>query len=92
MRVNCGMNYQNLLNSIKVELLSDTFSIYHDEDYREENVDVELCAVVNKVGKDIEPFKFRCTEPVPYNGLYYGLWKFFKYCSCISHICKMVTK
>lgn len=49
----------------RVELLSDTFSIYHDEDYREENVDVELCVVVSKAGKDIEPFKFRRTEPVP---------------------------
>lgn len=49
----------------KVEIQSDTFSIYHDEDYREENVDVELCAIVSKVGKDIEPFKFRSTEPIP---------------------------
>lgn len=49
----------------RVELSNDIFSIYHDEDYREENVDVELCVVVSKAGKNTDPFKFRYTEPVP---------------------------
>lgn len=48
----------------KIEYSGNTFSIYHDEDYREENVDVELCVAVNKVGQDIDGFKFRHTEPV----------------------------
>lgn len=48
-----------------IDLLKDTFSIYHDEDYREENVDVELCAKVSKAGQDINDFKFYDTKPVP---------------------------
>lgn len=48
-----------------IDLSEDTFSIYHDEDYREENVDVELCAKVNKSGQDIGSFKFYYTNPVP---------------------------
>lgn len=44
---------------------NDTFSIYHDADYKEENVDVELCAVVNKAGPEEPPFQFRHTDPVP---------------------------
>ena len=49
----------------KIEISNDAFTIYHDEDYREENVDVELCASVNKAGQDTGSFKFRHTEPVP---------------------------
>lgn len=49
----------------KIELTSNTFSIFHDEDYREEQVDVELCVVVQNKGNDIRPFRFRHTEPVP---------------------------
>lgn len=48
-----------------IDLSEDTFSIYHDEDYREKNVDVELCAKVNKSGQDIGGFKFYYTNPVP---------------------------
>lgn len=48
-----------------IEITGDCFSIYHDEEYKEENVDVELCAIVRKTGKDIDPFKFRNTEPIP---------------------------
>lgn len=49
----------------KIEILSNNFSIYHDPEFREQNVDIELCAPVNKAGKNIEPFRFRITEPVP---------------------------
>lgn len=42
-----------------------TFSIYHDTEYKEENVDVELCAPVQKKLADIEGFVFRDTEPIP---------------------------
>lgn len=48
----------------KIDISDQTFSIYHDEDYRENNVDVELCAIVSKIGKETDDFKFRCTEPV----------------------------
>lgn len=48
-----------------LDLSEETFSIYYDEDYREENVDVELCAKANKAGQDTESFKFYYTKPVP---------------------------
>lgn len=41
------------------------FSIYHDQDYRERDVDVELCAPVKKLGKAWGELHFRCTEAVP---------------------------
>lgn len=49
----------------KIEIESDTFSIYHDTDFKEQNVDIELCVPVKKTGKSTEPFRFRMTEPVP---------------------------
>lgn len=48
----------------KIEITDEAFSIYYDEDYREENVDVELCAVVKRAGQDSGLFHFRQTEPV----------------------------
>ena len=44
----------------------NTFSIYHDEDYREKQVDVELCVLTDEIGPDDGPFSFRRTEPVPF--------------------------
>lgn len=51
---------------IEMETAYNTFSIYHDTDFREENVDIELCAPVKKMGKAVEPFCFRITESIPY--------------------------
>ena len=48
-----------------IETSQDTFSIYHDSDYREEQVDVELCVTVEKSGENRGAFVFRNTEPVP---------------------------
>ena len=50
----------------KVEISGNTFSIYHDTEYRETNVDIELCASVRKTGMAKVPFCFRMTEAVPY--------------------------
>lgn len=41
------------------------FSIYHDPDYREQEVDVELCAPIKKLGQDGHGLTFRHTEAVP---------------------------
>lgn len=49
----------------QLEISSSTFSIYHDEDDREEQIDVEICAPVNKIGSSSGEFQFRHTEPVP---------------------------
>lgn len=48
----------------KIDISDETFSIYHNEEYKEKDVDVELCAIVNEIGKDTGDFKFRFTEPV----------------------------
>jgi len=50
----------------KTELIGNTFSIYHDIEYRETDVDIELCAPVKKMGTAETPFCFRMTEAVPY--------------------------
>ena len=49
-------------NAIPVS--GETFSIYHDSDYRERDVDVELCAIVPQLGQDQSGFTFRRTEQV----------------------------
>ncbi|WP_312426572.1 MerR family transcriptional regulator [Lacrimispora sp.] len=49
-------------NNIPVS--SDTFTIYHDMDYREKDVDMEICAPVARMGKNTNGFVFRNTEPV----------------------------
>lgn len=48
-----------------IPVSNDTFSIYHDPDFKEENVDIEICAPVARMGKNIDGFVFRNTEPVP---------------------------
>lgn len=55
-----------------IDFSCDTFSIYHDESYKEQDVDVELCApvkdlsaLVKKFGKSCGEFVFRHTESVP---------------------------
>lgn len=49
----------------EIEISSDTFTIYHDTEYREQDVDMEICAPVKKAGENREPFCFRMTEAVP---------------------------
>ena len=49
----------------EIEISSDTFTIYHDTEYREQDVDMELCAPVKKACENREPFCFRMTEAVP---------------------------
>lgn len=50
----------------KVEISDNTFSIYHDTEYREADVDIELCVPVRKTGIAKAPFCFRMIEAVPY--------------------------
>jgi len=50
-------------NNIAVS--ESTFSIYHDLDYREKDVDVEICAPVAQLWQDADGFTFRNTEAVP---------------------------
>lgn len=48
-----------------VNVSNNTFSIYHDKEYKEQNVDVELCVPVKKIGKNIGNFIYHIIEPVP---------------------------
>jgi DNA-binding transcriptional MerR regulator len=47
-----------------IPISSDTFTIYHDLDYREKNVDIEICAPVAQLGENIGGFVYRKTDPV----------------------------
>ena len=48
----------------EIEITDETFTIYHDTEYKEQDVDMELCACVKQMQESIEPFCFRVTEPV----------------------------
>lgn len=48
-----------------IPISNNTFTIYHDTDYREKDVDIEICAPVARTGKDTSGFTYRNTEPVP---------------------------
>jgi DNA-binding transcriptional MerR regulator len=50
-------------NNISVS--RNTFTIYHDTDYREKDVDIEICAPVAQMGENANGFVYRNTEPVP---------------------------
>ena len=43
----------------------NTFTIYHDAEYKEADVDIEICAPVAEMGEDANGFTYRDTEAVP---------------------------
>lgn len=47
------------------DISDEAFSIFHDTEYKEEWVDIELCAIVKKTGKDKGDFIYRTVHPVP---------------------------
>jgi DNA-binding transcriptional MerR regulator len=48
-----------------IPISNDTFTIYHDTEYRDTEVDIEICAPVAQIGKDMCGFTYRNTELVP---------------------------
>lgn len=48
-----------------IAISDSTFTIYHDPDYRERDVDIEICSPVSHAGPNGDGFIFRTTEPVP---------------------------
>ncbi|MPM40041.1 hypothetical protein SDC9_86679 [bioreactor metagenome] len=48
-----------------ISLSGETFTIYHDDDFREADVDMEVCAPTNEQRESGGGFVFRVTEPVP---------------------------
>lgn len=41
------------------------FNIYHDNEYREENIDIEVCEAVTEMKADVGDLKFKCFAEVP---------------------------
>lgn len=41
------------------------FNIYHDNEYREENIDIEVCEAVTEMKEDVGDLKFKCFAEVP---------------------------
>ncbi len=48
----------------QIPILEQTFTIYHDLDYREKDVDIEICSPIQQVGEDRDGITFRVTEPI----------------------------
>ncbi len=48
-----------------IPISNNTFTIYHDTDYKETDVDIEICAPVIHVGKVVDGFSYRNIDPVP---------------------------
>ncbi|PKM52117.1 MAG: MerR family transcriptional regulator [Firmicutes bacterium HGW-Firmicutes-7] len=64
-----GMLWKELSDFVEKENIhilqnSFDFAIYHDVEYKEDNVDVEVCIVVNQNGKDRNGVTFRETEKI----------------------------
>lgn len=51
-------------NAVAISADGYNFAIYHDDDFKEENVDIEVCTIVDKIGKNGEGVTFRETEVV----------------------------
>lgn len=59
------LELSNFAREKKIDISAETFSIYHDTEYKETAVDVELCAPVRRMGISTAPFQYRLTEAVP---------------------------
>lgn len=44
---------------------NNNFAIYHDDAYKETEVDIEVCLLVSRIEKETSDFRYRNTEPVP---------------------------
>jgi len=51
-------------NKNNIPIATETFTIYHDLDYREKDVDIEICTPVARSLKNTGDFMFRNTEAV----------------------------
>lgn len=48
-----------------IPISNHTFAIYHDSEYKETDVDIEICTPVHCLGNDTNGFTYRNTEPIP---------------------------
>lgn len=54
----------DFINKNHIPISNDAFTIYHDIDYREKDVDIEICVRVNQMGEHTNGFVYRNTEAV----------------------------
>ena len=52
-------------NEHKIAVSQNTLTIFHDTEYKEKDVDIEVCAPVSQPGKSADGFTFRTTQAVP---------------------------
>ena len=55
----------NFASENDISISDNTFTIYHDTDYKEKDVDIEICVHVTKMEKNISDFTYRNIAPVP---------------------------
>lgn len=53
-----------LQNQVPV-LRGSAFTIFHDESYKEHDIDIELCVPVKEIGKNTDEFTYRTVEAIP---------------------------
>ena len=49
---------------LKCALPEYCFNIYHDGEYRETDIDVEICEAVERIGNEVDDIKFKTCPPV----------------------------
>ncbi|OCG26689.1 MerR family transcriptional regulator [Gilliamella sp. wkB108] len=56
---------------------TNSFTIYHDMDYREKDIDIEICVSVAQMRENTDDFTYRNTEAVPIMGytMVYGAFE-----------------
>ncbi|MCL2137376.1 MAG: MerR family transcriptional regulator [Coriobacteriia bacterium] len=54
-----------MADKLGVKPSDNAFTIYHDEGYRDKDVDIEVCVPVAQIGEAVDGFAYRHTEHVP---------------------------
>lgn len=55
----------NYADKHNISVTNKTFTIYHDADEREKDVDIEICTPVSVMGENADGFTYRTTESIP---------------------------
>ena len=56
--------FSSFVSQNQVSVLSNAFTIFHDAEYKEQEIDVELCVPVKEIGKNVDEFIYRTVEPI----------------------------
>lgn len=77
---------------IKCAVPEYCFIIYHDGEYKEKNLDVELCEAVTAFGKDSETIKFKKIEKVPTAACVYHKGPYSTIGNAYAHLFKWIEE